>query len=101
VREGSLMEQYIMLVTIEAYPDKADLVCSELSKIVELTRNEEGCLQYDLHVDSICPSTFVFYEIWQSKEHWKMHDTSEHIKKLRIATKNAISNTKVKILKLV
>lgn len=46
----------------------------EASKLVEPTRSEEGCLNYDLHQGIEDPTVFFFYENWRSQQ-----DLDEHL----------------------
>lgn len=76
---------------IHAKPEKADLVRGELLKLVAPTRAEEGCIQYDLHVDNDDPAHFMFYENWTSRELWQKHMNSPHIAAYRRATEGAVA----------
>jgi quinol monooxygenase YgiN len=38
-----------------------------LRSLIETTRQEEGCIQYDLHVGATDPAAFAFYERWSSQ----------------------------------
>ena len=40
-----------IVASIEAKPDKIDLVKAELQKLIAPTLKEAGCIQYDLHQD--------------------------------------------------
>ena len=48
--------------------NRIEFVKSELLKILEPTRKEDGCIQYELHQDIENPSIFMFYEIWKTNE---------------------------------
>ncbi len=52
---------------------------TELLRMVEATRPEEGCVQYDLHVDTERPGNFVFYENWTSREALDRHAAAAHM----------------------
>ncbi len=52
----------------------------ELLDMVEKTRVEEGCIQYDLHEAIGEPGRFVFYENWTSEQTLKAHSESAHLK---------------------
>ena len=43
------MAQITIVANIKAEADKVDLLKTELLKLIEPTRAEAGCLQYDLH----------------------------------------------------
>lgn len=47
-----------------------------LSSIVAPTREEPGCLAYDLHQSATEPTEFLFYERWSSDEALAAHSTS-------------------------
>ena len=70
---------------VHADPAKADLVRSELEKLVAPTRAEPGCLQYDLHTHNDDPAHFVFYERWESRDHWLAHMDTPHVDAYRAA----------------
>lgn len=63
----------------------------ELEKLIAPTRLEEGCLQYDLHVDNENPGFFVFYENWTSDDALSAHSQSAHIARFRAATEGAVA----------
>ncbi|MEN8927808.1 MAG: putative quinol monooxygenase [Flavobacteriales bacterium] len=73
------MEKLTVMAQIIAKEEKRDFVKSELLKLLELTRAEEGCINYMLHQDKQNPNLFVFYENWTSKELLDKHLKSAHI----------------------
>ncbi|MEM6500713.1 MAG: putative quinol monooxygenase [Cyanobacteria bacterium P01_C01_bin.89] len=77
---------------IYAKPDKVDFVKSELEKLIEITRAEEGCVQYDLHQDNDNPAHFLFYENWDSRELWQKHMNNQHLKDYMVATEGTVEN---------
>ncbi len=50
--------------------------------LVAPTRQEAGCLNYDLHVSPEDPAKFLFHENWTSKALLDAHLQSAHIKAL-------------------
>ena len=79
-----------IVARIEAKTDCVDLVKAELLKMVEITRSEAGCLQYDLHQDNDRPEVFLFYENWESRPLWQDHMNNDHLKAYKEATKDAV-----------
>ena len=77
---------------ITANKAKIALVKTELEKLVEPTRVEEGCVQYDLHQDNDNPAHFMFQENWTSRELWQNHMETQHIKDYMAATEGAIED---------
>ncbi|GAB3678952.1 hypothetical protein GCM10027597_21420 [Saccharopolyspora tripterygii] len=51
-----------------------------LLSFVEPTRAEEGSLEYHFHQDKDDVGTFVFYEVWRSKEDLDRHLELPHMK---------------------
>lgn len=72
-----------VVAEIEAKPECADRVREELLKMVAATRQEEGCVQYDLHESDTQPGQFWFYENWTSAEALAAHSRSPHIEAFR------------------
>ncbi len=50
-----------------------------LKELIEPTRKEKGCAQYDLHVDNSQRGHFLFYENWTSMALLQAHLNSPHL----------------------
>jgi quinol monooxygenase YgiN len=85
------MANLTIVANITAKTEKIDLVKAELEKLIETTRAEEGCLQYDLHQDNENPACFVFYENWKSRELWQAHMSAQHLLDYMTATDGAVA----------
>lgn len=79
-----------IVARIQAKEDKVELVKSELIKLIEPTRAEKGCIQYDLHQDKDNPAVFIFYENWESKILWQDHMKNDHLAAYAHATRGAV-----------
>ena len=96
-----IMEQQLsIIVKFEVKKDKIEYFKSELIKILEPTRKEPGCIQYDLHQDIEDPSVFMFYEIWETTDFWKAHDSMPHIKAIKKVIENSVDKISFNKLKL-
>ncbi|SHG78349.1 putative quinol monooxygenase [Ferrimonas marina] len=84
------MAKLTVVASITAHEDKIDLVKSELLKLIDVTRAEEGCINYDLHQDNDNPAHFLFYENWTTRELWQAHSSNQHLKDYLAATEGAI-----------
>ena len=71
-----------VVATFEAKPGKEAELRQALIGLVAPTRQEAGCLNYDLHVLPEEPAKFLFHENWTSKAHLDAHLQSAHIKAL-------------------
>jgi len=86
------MTQLTIVANIKANPDKIDLVKAELLKLIETTRNENGCINYDLHQDNENPAHFMFYENWESRDLWQTHMNAPHLAAYMKATEGAVAD---------
>ena len=83
-------QQLTIIARILVKAEKRELVQSELLKLVEMTRAEEGCINYDLHQDNENPNLFLFYENWASRELWQKHMDTAHLAAFKAATEGAV-----------
>ncbi len=84
------MSKLTIVANIKANPDKIDLVKAELLKLIDVTRAEKGCINYDLHQDNENPAHFLFYENWESRELWQVHMNNQHLADYMAATDGAV-----------
>ena len=86
-----MTEPLTIIARIEANKDKIALVKSELLKLIDPTRKEPGCLQYDLHQDNDHSEIFIFYENWETRELWQAHMNNDHLKAYMKATDGSVA----------
>jgi quinol monooxygenase YgiN len=67
-----------LVVTLRAKEGQHILLEAELRALIAPTRREEGCLQYDLHRSVDQPGTFLFHEVWESRDHHTSHTRTPH-----------------------
>ena len=67
-----------LVIAMHAKPGQELLLQAEHTALVRPTRNEEGCLLYDLHRSADVPGDFLFYEIWASREAHATHKQTPH-----------------------
>ncbi|WP_420603129.1 putative quinol monooxygenase [Flagellimonas sp.] len=87
-----MANQLTIVARILAKPGKDELVKSELLKLIESTRKEEGCINYDLHQDNENENLFLFYENWTTRELWQKHMANPHLEQYMKATEGAIED---------
>lgn len=86
------MAHLTIVANIVAHPDKIDLVHVELKKLIDITRAEEGCVQYDLHQNNDNPAHFMFFENWESRALWQTHMSAPHLTEYMAATDGAVES---------
>ena len=80
-----------IVANITAKEDKIDMVKMELLKLIDITRSEPGCINYDLHQDNDNPAHFLFYENWESRDLWQAHMANQHLTDYMDATEDAVA----------
>lgn len=68
-----------IVARILAKPENREQVKAELLKLIEPTREEKGCLNYDLHQDLNNENLFLFFENWETRELWQNHMGNQHL----------------------
>lgn len=68
-----------VLAKCKAKPGMEDKVRDELMALVEPTRSEAGCINYDLHQSGEDKSLFMLYENWKSKQDLDAHLAKPHL----------------------
>ena len=71
-----------VVATFHAKPGKETELKAALTALVAPTRQEAGCLYYDLHILPEDPAKFLFHENWTSQAQLDAHLQSAHIKAL-------------------
>ncbi len=78
-----LMAYLTVVAEIVAKPGKEEELRRELLALIEPTRKEEGCVQYDLHQSADEPGRFLFYENWRTRATWDKHMQTPHLERFQ------------------
>lgn len=68
-----------VVATFAAKPGKKTELRKLLLGLIEPTRKEAGCLNYDLHISQDDPAQFLFHENWTGKKLLDAHLKSKHM----------------------
>jgi len=83
-KEESMKNKRItVLAVVTAKEGMEETVKQEVLSLVEPTRSEPGCINYDVHQATDEKSQFMFYENWESMEDLKKHSGTPHLKAYR------------------
>jgi quinol monooxygenase YgiN len=74
-----------------ALPDKVELVKAILLELIEPTRQETGCIKYELLQNQSDPTEFTIVEEWASDEALQAHGNSAHLKTAVSKLENVIA----------
>jgi quinol monooxygenase YgiN len=72
------MAKLTVVAEATAKPGKEDDLRKALLALIEPTRREKDCIQYDLHESTDIPGRFLFYETWPSREALDKHMATPH-----------------------
>jgi quinol monooxygenase YgiN len=72
------MSQLTVVAKLVAKKEAVESVRSELLKLIAPTRNEDGCIDYRLHLDNDDPAVFILYENWESVDCFETHKNTGH-----------------------
>ncbi len=68
-----------VVAVITAKPGSEDTVREAMKGLVGPTRDEEGCLSYDLSESASAPGVFITVEEWSAPSDLDKHMATEHI----------------------
>jgi quinol monooxygenase YgiN len=71
--------QVTVVARVEAKPGMGDRLAEEMKPLVEGSRSDAGCINYDLHRGLENPSTLVIYENWSSSQALDEHLEQPHV----------------------
>lgn len=74
------MSKLTVIAKVIAKNESVEIVKSELLKLIEPTRKEDGCIEYKLHQDNETPTVFIFYETWENLDFLEQHMNTDHFK---------------------
>ena len=70
-----------VVATITAKPDSEEIVLGALRDLVGATREEDGCLSYELNRSAADAAVFVTVEQWRAQEDLDAHLQTPHLQK--------------------
>jgi quinol monooxygenase YgiN len=76
-----------VVARFRAKPGMEDDLKKLLLTLIEPSRSDDGCINYDLHQAIDDPAVFLFYENWRSKEHLDKHSATSHLQDFRSKVK--------------
>jgi len=94
-----MSQPFTAIATLIAKPGQQDALEQHLRALVEPTRAEAGCGQYDLHQDLANPLAFYMIEKWSSDEALQAHDDRAHIQNFRARAPAFLANFELQRLR--
>ncbi|MCE7038784.1 putative quinol monooxygenase [Dyadobacter sp. CY312] len=84
------MSVYLTAI-IEAKPGHESQVRTLLETLTAKSRNEEACIQYDLHESVEKPGYFIFHEEWTDQAGLDIHNSQPHIDEFKAAASGILA----------
>ena len=69
-----------LIASMKAKPGQEEELGRRLSALVAPSRQEEGCINYDLHRSNDDPAVWMLYENWRSKADLDLHFETPYLK---------------------
>ncbi|MDR9754873.1 putative quinol monooxygenase [Pseudomonas sp. SZMC_28357] len=93
-----MSQPFTAIATLIAKPGQQDVLERYLRALLEPTRAEAGCSQYDLLVDQQNPHAFYMIERWSGDAALQAHDASAHIQAFRAKAGDVLEHFELKRL---
>ncbi|EJR92911.1 hypothetical protein IKE_05829 [Bacillus cereus VD196] len=69
----------IMIVRFEVIYDQEKHFVKALSRLIEMTQSEDGCLSFEAAQCPTNPNEFILYEEWANQEALDRHERTPHL----------------------
>ncbi|MBX9410266.1 antibiotic biosynthesis monooxygenase [Pseudomonas baetica] len=93
-----MSQPFTAIATLTAKPGQQDTLEQALRALVEPSRAEDGCSQYDLHRDLTDPQVFCVIEHWASEAILQAHNASAHFQNFQATAGQCIEHFEIKRL---
>ena len=81
-------EKIVLIARLKVKKESIEEAKQAALAIVEDSRNESGCINYDFHQAIDDESIFVWHETWANESALKAHGEMPHFKRFSEAVKN-------------
>jgi quinol monooxygenase YgiN len=85
-----MKKSIVVIARVKAKSGKKEELKKELLKLIEPSRKDDGCINYDLHNSEDEPGQFMFHETWRDKEALTKHLATPHLRKFIEISDNLI-----------
>jgi len=68
-----------LTVILKSKTESIETLKSLLLDLVQNSKKETACLQYDLHQSDNEPSIFIFHEVWENQDGLDLHNQQSYL----------------------
>lgn len=87
-----------VIATLTVAPEKRDELIAAAQACIRATRQEPGCISYDLTASTTDPGAAIFVERWKTRDDLKAHFETAHMATWRKLSGELISDRSVEII---
>lgn len=87
-----------LIATIHIKPGSKQSVIDAATPCIAATRNEPGCLRYDLNADVQDENKLVFIEEWKTRDDLTKHFEQPHMAVWRAAAQDLILDRSIQVI---
>ncbi len=87
-----------LIATLQIKPGSLPQIREAVMPCIEATRQEKGCISYDLHQSMTDENTLVFVERWTDRDSLAAHFTEPHLIAWRDAGEPFFLDRKIEII---
>ncbi len=88
----------VLIATLTMKPGSLEALRPHAEACIAATRQEKGCILYDLHLSLTDPEKLVFVEKWETREDLTAHSKQPHLAKWRDASGPHLVSRKIEII---
>lgn len=85
------MSKVCVHVLFAAKEGREAQAAEQLNRLQKRSRQDTGCIQYEMHVSPDDPGRFMLYEQWESQAHLDAHLGMEYLAGFREETKEFLA----------
>jgi len=83
-------EKIVLIARLKVKKNSVEAAKNAALAIIEDSRTEDGCLNYDLHQQIDDETVFIWHETWENKAAIEAHGSSEHFKSFSTEIKDLV-----------
>jgi quinol monooxygenase YgiN len=87
-----------VIAHLRAHAGKGDEVAALAVPLIEATRQEDGCISYDLYRKITEPDVLVFVETWKSRAAVDAHFIEPHLKAFQAAMADLLAEVRIEVV---
>ena len=96
--EKATLTMIYLIATLHIKPGSMDAIYEAVMPCIEATREEEGCISYDLHRSITSENKLVFVEAWRDRAALDAHFKEPHLAAWRAAGSPYFESVQIEII---